>query len=86
MTRLLAEPDGPRTEPLHLTADRYGSVPRHYIECLHDRTIPIGDQRMMQTLQPCASVTVLEADHSPFLSTPQALADALITIATGVRS
>jgi pimeloyl-ACP methyl ester carboxylesterase len=86
MARLVAEPDGPRTEPLHLTADRYGSVPRHYIECLHDRTIPIADQRTMQALQPCASVTALDADHSPFLSAPQALADALIVIARGVTS
>jgi pimeloyl-ACP methyl ester carboxylesterase len=79
--RLVAEPSAPRLTPLSLTQARYGSVPRHYIECVHDLTIPIGDQRAMQTLQPCATVTSLEADHSPFLSTPQALADALHAIA-----
>ncbi len=84
LTRLVAEPDGPRTEPLHLSEERYGSVPRHYIECLHDRTIPIEDQRRMQGLQPCASVTALEADHSPYLSTPKALAEALCKIADGL--
>jgi pimeloyl-ACP methyl ester carboxylesterase len=78
--RLKAEPDGPRTDQLHLTEERYGRVPRHYIECLYDRTIPIGDQRMMQALQPCATVTALEADHSPFLSTPRELANALLAI------
>jgi pimeloyl-ACP methyl ester carboxylesterase len=78
MERLVAEPDGPRSEALHLTAARFGSVPRHYIECLHDRTIPITDQRRMQALQPCASVTALEADHSPFLSAPAALTAALL--------
>jgi pimeloyl-ACP methyl ester carboxylesterase len=79
--RLVSEPMSARTTPLSLSDARYGSIPRHYIECLHDLTIPIADQRAMQTLLPCASVTSLEADHSPFLSTPQALSDALITIA-----
>jgi pimeloyl-ACP methyl ester carboxylesterase len=80
LARLVAEPDEPRSAALHLTAERYGSVPRHYIECLHDRTIPIADQRAMQALQPCDSVTSLEADHSPYLSTPDELVDALLRI------
>ncbi len=83
VTRLVAEPDAPRTEPLHLSAALYGSVPRHYIECLHDRTIPIADQRRMQALQPCVSVITLSADHSPFLSKPVDLANALTKIADG---
>lgn len=83
--RLMAEPDQPRMTELNLTDSRYGSVPRHYIECLHDRTIPISDQRMMQTLQTCASVTSLDADHSPFLSRPRALADALLKIASEIE-
>jgi len=85
LSRLVAEPNGPRQTPLELSPERYGSVPRHYIECLHDRTIPIEDQRWMQSLQPCASVTTLDADHSPFLSAPDALADALIGLAKGLN-
>ena len=80
--RLVAEPSGPRQTRLVLSEERFGSVPRHYVECLHDRTIPIADQRRMLALQPCATVTSLEADHSPFLSTPDALADALLAIAS----
>ena len=83
LARLVAEPNGPRATPLSLTEARFGSVPRHYVECLHDRTIPIEDQRRMQRLQPCASVTTLEADHSPFLSAPDRLADALLKLAAG---
>jgi len=82
--RLVAEPSRPRATPLRLTEGRYGSVPRHYIECLDDRAIPLADQRRMQAMQPCASVTALYADHSPFLSAPAALADALLSIAAGV--
>jgi pimeloyl-ACP methyl ester carboxylesterase len=82
--RLMAEPDQPRLTEMNLSVARYGSVPRHYIECLHDRTIPISDQRMMQDLQPCASVTALDADHSPFLSRPRELADVLLKIAAEI--
>jgi pimeloyl-ACP methyl ester carboxylesterase len=79
--RLAAEPDRPRATPLRLTSARFGSVPRCYIECLHDRTIPIDDQRRMQVLQPCDKVIALDADHSPFLSAPDALAEALLGLA-----
>jgi pimeloyl-ACP methyl ester carboxylesterase len=78
--RLAAEPDRPRATPLRLTQERFGSVRRHYIECLHDRTIPIEDQRRMQMLQPCDRVIALDADHSPSLSAPDALADALLSL------
>src|SRR3546814_11560918 len=33
MTRLVAEPHGPRSTKLRLTAERWGSLPRTYIEC-----------------------------------------------------
>lgn len=82
--RLVAEPAQPTAVTLRLTEALYGSVERHYIECLHDRAIPIAAQRTMQATQPCATVTTLDADHSPFLSAPQALADALLSIAQRV--
>jgi pimeloyl-ACP methyl ester carboxylesterase len=86
LPRLMAEPDQPRMTALSLSDSRYGRVPRHYIECLHDKTIPLSDQRRMQEMQPCASVTALEADHSPFLSAPQALAEALLTIVRDIEA
>lgn len=78
MKRLVAEPHGPRSEPLHLSADRFGSVPRTYIECTEDRTISLSSQRRMQALVPGAKVEQLWADHSPYLSRPVALARLLI--------
>lgn len=81
--RLRAEPAGPRATPLCLSEARFGSVPRHYIECLADRTIPISDQRRMQAMLPCASVQSIDTDHSPFLSAPTELTRALIAIAEG---
>jgi pimeloyl-ACP methyl ester carboxylesterase len=76
--RLVAEPHGPRSTRLRLTPERFGSVPRHYIECTEDRTIRLESQRLMQELVPGAEVATLEADHSPFLSRPEELAKALL--------
>lgn len=78
LPRLLAEPHGPRSTRLHLTPERWGSLPRTYVETLHDRTIPIASQRLMQRLSPGAKVVTLDADHSPYLSAPDELAAALI--------
>ncbi len=78
LPRLLAEPHGPRSQPLHLTAERWGRLPRTYVECTQDRTIPIASQRLMQQMSPGANVVTLDSDHSPYLCCPQALADALI--------
>lgn len=77
LPRLVAEPHGPRSEPLQLTAERWGSLPRTYVECTADRTIPITSQRRMQAMSPGARVVTLDADHSPYLSRPAELADAL---------
>lgn len=77
LPRLVAEPHGPRSEPLALTAERWGSLPRTYVECTEDCTIPITSQRRMQAMSPGARVVTLDADHSPYLSRPVELADAL---------
>ncbi len=78
LPRLMAEPHGPRSTPLHLTAERWGSLPRTYVETLHDRTIPIASQRLMQAMSPGARVVTLDADHSPYLSAPDELTAALL--------
>lgn len=77
LPRLVAEPHGPRAETLVLTAERWGSRPRTYVECTADRTIPISSQRRMQAMTPGARVITLDADHSPYLSQPAELADTL---------
>ena len=84
LRRLVAEPHGPRSTPLQLTAQRFGSLPRTYIECTADRTIPIISQRRMQELVPGAEVVTLDADHSPYLSRPAEVAAALIAAAARV--
>lgn len=84
MAQVVAEPHGPRSTPLALSSERFGSLPRTYIECTEDRTIPLSSQRRMQQLVPGADVVTLWADHSPYLSRPRALAAALIAAAEKV--
>ncbi|RYY31899.1 MAG: alpha/beta hydrolase [Sphingomonadales bacterium] len=78
MARLVAEPHGPRATPLELTKEHWGRIPRTYVECTEDRTIPLSSQRLMQELSPGSHRVTLDADHSPYLSRPDELAAALI--------
>ena len=76
-TLVRPEPLAPLSTPVHLTADRYGRVPRTYIECLRDRAVTPAAQRRMYTQTPCARVISLDTDHSPFFSAPLPLVAAL---------
>lgn len=77
--RLVAEPARPSFSKLHLSA-RFESVPRSYIRCTQDRAISIQLQDIMVAKQPCQQVATLDASHSPFLSMPDKLAAALLSV------
>jgi pimeloyl-ACP methyl ester carboxylesterase len=74
LARMSPEPLKPLVTKLLVTAQRFGRVPRTYIECLQDRTVTLAAQRRMQAALPCEPVLALDSDHSPFLSQPQELA------------
>ena len=75
LARLRPEPLRPLVTPLRVTAEKFGQVPRAYVECTRDRTISLDSQRRMQAAWPCAPVLTLESDHSPFLSHAKPLAE-----------
>lgn len=77
---LSPEPLKPLVSAMKITAERFGAVPRAYLECTRDRTVTLAAQRRMQQALPCRPVITLESDHSPFLSHPRELADALSRI------
>ena len=81
--RLCPEPLAPNMVPLTVTRERWGRLPRAYIECLDDRALPIELQRSMQAALPCDPVVTMDSDHSPFLCAPRALAAHLADIAAG---
>ncbi|WP_159103065.1 alpha/beta fold hydrolase [Halarchaeum acidiphilum] len=72
-----AEPMAPLSSGIPLTDANFGRVPRAYVECTADATIPIAHQRAMREATPVERVVTLDASHSPFLSLPVETADAL---------
>ena len=82
LARLLLrpEPTGPAATPVHITEENFGSVPRIFIECLRDKTIPPSLQKRMYSALPCEKVMTIDTDHAPFFSAPEQLADCLLSI------
>lgn len=58
--------------------ERWGRIPRIYIECTRDRAISIEQQRRMHGNLPCSRVFTLDTDHSPFFSMPDELSEILV--------
>jgi pimeloyl-ACP methyl ester carboxylesterase len=73
-----AEPLKPAGTPVKVSAERYGSVPKVYVKTLRDRAISPQLQQQMIERTPVRKVVVIDSGHSPFLSQPQALAEALL--------
>ncbi|MGP4045989.1 alpha/beta fold hydrolase [Streptomyces sp. 2A115] len=76
-------PTAMATQPITLTAQRWGSIPRTYVLCTRDNTIPVALQRLFVTQadhacpQNRTHVVRLESAHSPFLSMPDRLAEVI---------
>jgi pimeloyl-ACP methyl ester carboxylesterase len=79
--RLTAQPEGGRRSKLSLSSERFGQVPRVYIEATQDRSVHLPLQRRMQTITPCRAVYRLDTDHAPQLSAPDALTALLLEAA-----
>ena len=80
MERLRPQPIAISTTLVTLTEERFGSVPRWYVECTHDSAVRIARQRAMVKAMPCKVIT-MECGHTPFYSQPEELAEHLETIA-----
>jgi YD repeat-containing protein len=76
--RLTPQPEGGRRSRLQLSPDRFGTVPRVYIETRQDRSVHLPLQRKMQVLTPCLAVYGLDSDHAPQLSAPGALTELIL--------
>ncbi len=79
-SRLVAQSGAPFGMPLATTAERWGRIPRYYIECARDRAITLRLQREMQKHSPCRKTFSIDTDHSPFFSAPTELAEILMQI------
>ncbi|MGB9068436.1 MAG: alpha/beta fold hydrolase [Candidatus Acidiferrales bacterium] len=81
--RLVPQSPAPIRTPVTTTTERWGRIPRDYIECARDRAITLKLQRAMQQASPCRRTFSIDTDHSPFFSRPQELADILHTVGSG---
>lgn len=70
---LTPEPNAPVATPLSLSDERFGRVPRVYIETLRDKGVTPTLQRTMYTATPCQRIISMETSHSPFLSAAKQL-------------
>ena len=85
LPRLRPQPARPGQEPLSLTAERFGSVPRSYVECLQDQALPIAFQRFMTGHLPCDPVFTIDSDHSPFVCKPDEFTAVLLEAEAAFR-
>lgn len=78
---LCHEPIESGITPLQLSEERFGTVPRYYIECTEDRAVTPFIQRKMYTETPCRKVYSMNTSHSPFFSRPEELSAIFCEIA-----
>lgn len=71
--QLCPQPDGGRAAVAHWSVERFGRLPRLYIECSSDRSVVPAVQRWMQEQVPGAERVTLDCGHAPQLAAPQAL-------------
>ena len=76
--RLTPQPEKARAAVPVWSAERFGRVPRLYVEALRDRSVVPAAQRRMQALVPGARVVSLDTGHAPQVSAPAALAELLV--------
>ncbi len=77
---LVPQATAPLATPVETTADRWGKIPRVYIECAADRAISLAAQRAMYARLPCQRVYSMATGHSPFLSAPETLSGHLLSL------
>lgn len=81
------EPAAAAGEPSNVTAERFGTVDRHYIRCTEDLAIVIEGQDHMiditdASLGSKTTIHTMNTSHSPFYSDPAGLAEILGSIAS----
>jgi pimeloyl-ACP methyl ester carboxylesterase len=76
--QLTPQGEGGRAVTTRATAERYGRIPRLYVEALGDRSVILPVQRAMQARAPGALVVSMPTGHAPQFSAPAGLAKAII--------
>ena len=83
ISRQRAQPVLPFTQPVSLPDGAFDDIPRSYVLCTRDRSIPPALQRRMIATAGITDVVELDTDHAPHLSATDELAAALDARAAG---
>jgi pimeloyl-ACP methyl ester carboxylesterase len=67
----------PLGTPVTLSAERYGKIPRYYIQTLQDNAVSNQLQKLMLSRTSVVASVEINSSHSPFLSQTKAFVDAL---------
>ncbi len=78
---IVAEPTAPLGGTISITEERWGRIPRYYVECLADKAIPPAVQKAMYTAIPVKKVFSMNTSHAPNFSAPEELARYLLEVA-----
>jgi len=78
-----AEPAAPFSHPVTLSAGKFGTVVKYYIQTLRDHGIGNHLQKEMIAAAEITGVYELNTGHTPSLSAPEELSNILIEIAQG---
>ncbi len=84
--RFSPQAEGSRALVPHWTSERFGRLPRLYVDATQDRSVVLPVQRRMQQLVPGATVVSLDTGHVPQVAAPEAVANALRDFAKGQHS
>jgi pimeloyl-ACP methyl ester carboxylesterase len=82
LAHLVPQPTRPMLDSVFHTPERFGAIPRAYVECLNDNALTLDMQRLQRAALPCSPVFAMQTGHSPFLQAPKVLSEHLITAAT----
>jgi len=77
IARQRPQPVAPFVTPVSIGSGALDSIPRYYVRCLRDQAIPVPLQRRMTRETIFAEVIDFDTDHTPQLSMPAELAEAL---------
>jgi pimeloyl-ACP methyl ester carboxylesterase len=71
---IVDEPLAPLVTPVHLTADRFGTVDKVYIHTAKDQVVSPSLQAIMVAATPVRKEITIDTGHTPFLTDPHDLA------------
>ena len=74
LPRLKPQVNAPRVTPVHLTRERFGSVPKIFIGCEKDNAMTAARRKHVAEHGGAEQVLWLPTGHSPFFSAPDELA------------